>query len=115
MKTVMVVEDDLDYQELLKKKLEEEGYTVILAGNGEEALEFVKKTQIDMILLDLLMPKMDGINFYYKLTSVLQRSTPVIILTNLSEAAYSTGIKDFLIKSDTSLDEIASKVKKNLE
>lgn len=112
MKTILVVEDNSSYQAILKKALEDAHFTVVQAGNGKEALDFVKNSTFDLIILDLLMPEMDGITFYYQLKKILKKHIPILVLTNVADtAAYGADIKDVLIKSDVSLDEVVAKVK----
>lgn len=115
-KTVLIVEDNQDYRELLKKKLTEEGFEVVTAADGESALNIVNNTQylFNLVLLDILMPGMDGITFYYKLTTVLQKNIPVIILTNLSQSAYPADVKDYIVKSDISMEELVARIKSTI-
>lgn len=115
MKTILVVEDNRSYQNLLKKALELEKFRVIVADNGKIALDAVAKEKVDLIILDLLMPEMDGKSFYYQLKHILKIHIPIIVLTNLSDAVgYSKDIKDVLIKSNVSLSDVVAKVKHSL-
>ncbi len=114
MKKILLVEDEQQYRKVLRKKLEGEGFSVFEAIDGQQALEIVAREEIDLILLDLVMPKMGGVDFYSHLTSRLKKNIPTIILTNLDYAAYPTGVKDYLIKTNTSLEEIIKKIKQYL-
>ena len=60
-KTILVIEDDLELQEFVKEFLEESGYRILLANNGNEGLEMIENNQLDLILTDLLMPEKDGV------------------------------------------------------
>ena len=60
MQRILVVEDDLDIQELLKNFLQEVGYEIMLAGDGVEALSMFSAMQFDLVLLDVMLPKIDG-------------------------------------------------------
>jgi DNA-binding response OmpR family regulator len=111
---LLIVEDEKDYRTILAERLELEGYKVFQAENGEVALRLLKDTDVDLILLDMLMPTMDGVTFFYQMEHTLQKQIPVIILTNLTEAAYPQGVSDFIIKANTSLDEVSQKIKKHL-
>ncbi len=112
MKTLLVVEDTKEYRELLQERLTKEGYTVLAAANGKEGLEIVLKDNVDLILLDLLMPQIDGVDFYYRMTHVLKKHIPIIVLTNLTTATgYGGDVKEVLIKAEVSLDEVTQKVK----
>ncbi|WP_052487543.1 response regulator [Gordoniibacillus kamchatkensis] len=80
--TVLVIEDDEATSELMTRLLQKEGYTVAQAGNGLSALDYIRKRTPDLILLDLMMPEMDG----FQLVTELQkqevwRSIPVVVVT----------------------------------
>jgi DNA-binding response OmpR family regulator len=116
MKKILVVEDDKKYREILSETLTQEGFLVLTAENGEEGIIIAEKQEIDLILLDLLMPKVDGVTFYYRLKNILKKHVPVIVLTNLAEtAAYDADIKDVMIKANVSLEDVIKKVKENLK
>ena len=112
MKNILIVDDDTVYRELIKKKLLAEGYSVTEAIDGKNALNIMKMQgkNIHLILLDLRMPEMDGQTFYYELKNNLHLDIPIIILTNQSVAVYPSDLKDFVIKTDTSLDELMRKI-----
>ncbi len=111
MKTILIVEDNKEYIELLKERLTKEGYKVLEAVNGKEGLECILHEKIDLILLDLLMPVIDGIDFYYQMTHVLKKHIPIIVLTNVSTATgYSGDVKEVLIKAEVSLDQVVQKI-----
>ena len=111
---ILIVEDERDYRDVLAERLTADGFTVLKAENGQLALNVLKNTEVDLILLDMLMPQMDGTTFFYHLRNTLKKDIPVIILTNFSEMAYPQGVADFVVKANASLDEIVNKVKKNL-
>lgn len=115
MRTILIVDDDKKYRDLLADELKKDEFNVLSAENGEEGLIIAGKYEVDLILLDLLMPKVDGVTFFNKLKTVLKKHVPVIVLTNISDtAAYDNDIKDILIKSSVSLEEVVKKVKKAL-
>lgn len=116
MKKILVIEDNKSYQNLLKKAFDLEDMEVVLADNGKIALDLVGKENIDLIILDILMPEMDGISFYYQLKNILKKHIPIIVLTNLSDAAcYSKDIKAVMVKTDVSIDVVVEKVKEYLK
>ena len=115
MNTILIVEDEKQYRDILAKKLETSGYTVLTAQNGQYALNIVKSSSIDLIILDIFMPVMDGLTFYYHLKNTLKKTIPVIILTNLTETTYPSDVKDFIVKANTSLDQVMEKIKKTLQ
>lgn len=83
-KKVLVVDDSLLIRKLLRDFLEKKGYTVLLAEDGKEALEMINKDMPDMMLLDITMPVMDGIEVLVELKK-LNINLPVIIVTNTAD------------------------------
>lgn len=119
---VLLVDDDPLIIRMYQKKLEQDGYAVDIATNGEEALIQVMKQKPDIILLDVMMPKMNGVQTLKKLKEQEETATiPVIILTNLGdreedvENAKSLGALDYLVKSEIELRELSLRVKKAVE
>jgi DNA-binding response OmpR family regulator len=101
MKTILVVDDALNIRRLLQEYLTEQGYRVVTAVNGREALYSARHEQPDLILLDLMMPEMDGYEFLRRWRQ--ERSTPVIILTARDEETDAVlglelGADDYVIK-----------------
>ena len=82
MQKILVVEDDLDIQELLKNFLQEAGYSIVLANDGVEALSFFSDVQFDLILLDIMLPKIDGFAVCELIRK--QSQVPIIMLTALN-------------------------------
>ena len=115
-KTILIIEDDKFLRELIVRKLKEEGYQTIEAGEGEEGLEKVKKEKPDLILLDLILPGMDGFEVLGKIKEEPSLSSiPVIILSNLGqseevEKGLKMGAKDYLIKAHFTPGEIIEKI-----
>ena len=86
-KLILLVEDDIFVKDIYNYKLTSEGYEVAVAGNGAEALKFMESRKPDLILLDIVMPFMDGKETLRKIKSNDEWKTiPIIMLTNLSEA-----------------------------
>lgn len=81
MQSILVVEDDMDIQELLREFLREAGYAVLVAGDGVEAMEFFGKNRYDLILLDIMLPKIDGFGVCELIRK--QSQVPIIMLTAL--------------------------------
>ena len=82
MQKILVVEDDLDIQELLKNFLQEAGYSIVLANDGVEALSIFSDVQFDLILLDIMLPKIDGFAVCELIRK--QSQVPIITLTALN-------------------------------
>ncbi|HBG92967.1 two-component system response regulator [candidate division WWE3 bacterium RIFOXYB2_FULL_41_6] len=80
MKKILVVDDDLHIQKLYKEELEEEGYEVVVAGNGAEAMELFVQENPDIVTLDILMPDVDGIKLLRQMKEKKPR-LPVIMST----------------------------------
>lgn len=116
-KIILIVEDEPSYQHTLAEKLGHEGFVVIGAKNGEEGLDIALEKHPDLILLDLWMPKMDGIAMAKKLREdEWGKKAKVIILTNLSdinktEQALENEIFQYIVKTDIKIEELVSKVK----
>ncbi len=124
-KNILIIEDDEFLIELLSKKFSSEGFNVIEAMNGKEGMEKIKEAKPDLVLLDILLPDMNGIDIdgFRVLSKIKEDSTtssiPVIILSNLGqkedvERGLKLGAVDYLIKSQFTSDEIIKKVKKIL-
>ena len=103
-------------QRALKSKLEHGGYAVHAAADGEEAMAYLKTETPNLVLLDLIMPKIDGISVLHQMKADERlRAVPVVILTNLSSGdkvaeAMALGTFDFLVKANYSLDDVLKKV-----
>jgi len=116
-KTILIVEDEETLRHVLSIRCTIEHFHVLEARDGEEGLMMTREQHPDIILLDLIMPKMDGITMLKKMKSDPAISDiPVIVLTNLSDneavsEAMENGVFDFLIKSNYTLDDVLKKVR----
>ncbi len=117
---VLLVEDDAFLASIYQKKFEMEGMKVSLSENGEKGLQDAKRKKPDLILLDVLLPKLDGFAVLEKLKSdPTTNAIPVILLTNLGqkddvEKGLQAGAVDYLIKAHFKPSEIVDKVKQVL-
>lgn len=98
---ILIVDDEARIRRLIRMYLEREEYTIDEAENGTEALELALKNNYDVILLDIMMPEMDGIEVCQELR--LEKDTPVIMLTAKGEEAnrvqgFETGADDYIVK-----------------
>lgn len=115
-KTLLLVDDDQFITIAYKDGLERAGYKVSVAHDGEEALEAMKSIKPDMVLLDLIMPKMNGFELLQDMKEDKDlKDIPVLVLTNLSqdsdrEEALSYGVVDFLVKADVSLKDLVNRL-----
>lgn len=119
LKKILVVEDERMIAKPLAMKLQLSGFEVKNAFDGDEALTMLKEEKFDLILLDLMMPKVDGFDVLKELKNRVDE-TPVIIATNLNaekdvSRVLELGVTNYYVKSDTTLDEIVQNVKRALE
>ena len=115
-KKILIVEDDLNIRFLYEQELLDEGYQTVLAQDGKECLEKVKKELPDLVLLDINMPKMDGLEAIWRIIE-LNRNLPIIINSGYSSYRdnYMSWAADaYLIKSNN-LEELKFSIKKVLE
>jgi len=116
-KKILIVEDDKFLRELIVRKLLGEGYNVVEAVDGEEAIIKIKENKPDLILLDLILPGADGFEVLSKTKAdPLVASIPVIVLSNLGqkedvERGLKLGAVDYLIKAHFTPGEIVEKIK----
>ena len=113
-KKILIIEDEKPMARALELKLTHEGFEAKIVFNGESALELLEKEKFDLIVCDLVMPKVDG----FKVLEALKEkkiTTPVMVLTNLSQEedekrAKSLGAKEFFIKSNTPIANIVERI-----
>lgn len=102
--TILIVDDEIDIQEFLTYNLKKEGFNIITANNGEEAIQIVKQMSPDLILLDVMMPKIDGIETCRMIREDISIVQPIIaFLTSRSEdysqiAGFEAGADDYITK-----------------
>ncbi len=119
-KKVLIVDDEPTLGDILAAKLNEAGFEAILARDGNQGLEMALAQKPDLILLDIVMPKMDGITMLRELRqNEWGKTAAVIMLSNLNtaeavERSLAEGVYDYLVKVDYSLDDLAAIVKKKL-
>jgi CheY-like chemotaxis protein len=120
-KMILIIEDDAFISRAYTHKFKAEGYIVHSAANGEEGFTLLKKHKPNLVLLDLIMPVMDGYDFLEaKSKDKSVADIAVVVLTNLGqqedeEKVKSYGVKDFYVKADTSFIEIMEIVKKYIK
>lgn len=118
-KTVLVVEDDTALRNVLKDKLEGAGFSVLSAKDGEEGFKIAVKKKPDLILLDVIMPKLDGLAMLKKLRGgSWGKTVPVLLLSNDTDPEHisdtlKNNASDYLIKSDWKLDDVIKRIKEN--
>ena len=115
-KKILIVDDDRTFQKTIRDTLEPLGYIVVTAYDGEEGLKVVKKEKPNLILLDIVMPKMGGMEFLKILNKNQdQDQIPILISSNLSgismvEEGIKLGIRGYIVKSEESLKTIINNI-----
>jgi len=118
---VLIVEDDDLMRDELSHAFSEHGYAVSTAKSGEEAIVLALEREPDLIILDIMLPRMSGLETLKKLRSDPEgERTPVLILSNLSNdtalaEAIEIGGTDYLLKADWTLDDVLKKVEQKFE
>lgn len=121
MDKILIIEDDKFMRELLTRKLQGEGMEVGVAQDGEEAIKKIKEELPKLVLLDLILPGLNGFEVLKEIKSnPATAKIPVIILSNLGqteevEKGLKLGADDYLIKAHFTPDEIVDKIRKVLE
>lgn len=121
MKTILLVEDEPTLQKTLSLALTQEGYDVKSALDGEIGLRLARETKPDIILLDLILPKMDGFEVLDEIKKdETLKDIPVIVLTNLEstpdiERALALGATNYLVKANYDLKDVVEKIKANIK
>lgn len=119
-KVILLVDDDLTLREMYDDRLKAEGFEIVQASNGEEAIAKAKETKPNIILLDVMMPKINGFDVLKELKEMPEtKDIPVIILTALIQdvdkmQGKKLGAADYIVKSETMPGEVIAKIKKVL-
>lgn len=119
-KKILIVEDDKFLMLILKSRLAKEGFTVIEAGDGEEGIAKARENNPDLLLLDIIMPKVSGFELLETFRSDPQLSQlPVVVASNLGqesdiEKARSLGVVDYYVKATTPVEDIVRMARKAL-
>ncbi len=115
-KSILIVEDDVVIARLLENRLKRSGYVVRVVRDGSEGLEAIEKKKPDLVLLDIVMPKVDGYMVLQELRDKkLLPELPVIVISNSGEPVeikriQAMGIRDYLIKVNMNPGEVLEKV-----
>ena len=120
-RTILIIEDDKFLRELIAQKLIKEGFEISEAVDGEEGMKKVKEEKPDLVLLDLILPGVDGFEVLARIKEdPVLAAIPVIILSNLGqkedvERGLKLGAVDYLIKAHFTPGEIIEKIKNTLK
>lgn len=116
-KTILIVEDESLLGNLLKQRLEHEGFSVIWCKDGEEALDHLRSSRPDLILLDIILPKISGFELLETMQADPQiERAPVIITSNLGQDSdvsrgQSLGAIEYFVKAKVSIEELVDHIK----
>lgn len=118
-KKILIIEDEIILLEALKEKLTNAGYEVYAVYDGEAGLEMIKEKKPDLLVLDILLPGINGYEVMEKLKKE-NISLPILIVSNSGqpveiEKAKELGANDFIIKAAFSLQDVENKIRKLLE
>jgi two-component system KDP operon response regulator KdpE len=119
-KNILIVEDDNSLRLVLKDKLNSEGFNVFEAENGEIGLDMALRNHPDLIILDIIMPKMDGNTMLERLREdAWGKSAKVVVLTNLDSLTDVAKIMvhnafEYFIKSDIKVEDLVSRIKEKI-
>ncbi len=118
-KNILIVEDESSLSSILKKALLGEGFDVDIAGDGQIAVSKLESSKYDLILLDMYLPKVEGLQFL-KEKKKMGNITPTFVFSNINEGdemkeARELGAERYLIKADTSIDELLTIIKERLK
>lgn len=119
-KKILVVEDDGMISSMYKTKFEADGFEVLIAADGASGLEIAKQEKPDMVMLDVILPQLDGFSVLEEIKKdKALKATPVIMLTNLSTEedkikGEKLGALDYLVKASLTPGQVSSKIKKVL-
>lgn len=108
-KKVLIVDDDTEFTKRFSDRLTAAGLETVIAVTGKEALDYITEHDVAFIVLDFVMPEMDGYTFYHILRHDMKKNIPTIVLTNLP----GTEAEDLevFIKSETNFDDLVGKIK----
>ena len=119
-KKILIVEDDPTLMRSLRDVFSMEGFDLLTAGDGEAAFESIVQNSPDLVLLDIILPKMDGMTLLKKLRADARfAQLPVIMLTNKDDIdtvgeSLEEGVQDFLVKHEWKLEAIVQRAKERL-
>ncbi len=121
-KSILIVEDELSLLRILDQKFKQSGFSVLQAKDGLEGLASGKQHHPDLMLVDIILPRLDGIDMLKQIRregGEWGKKVPMILLTNLSDAdkaaeAMEHGVFDYLVKADWKLEDVVKKVNEKL-
>jgi DNA-binding response OmpR family regulator len=113
-KKILIIEDEESFLSILQKVFSSEGFLVLTAKDGEGGISVAEKEKPDLIISDILMPRMDGLTMAKRIRD-LKIFSPIIFLTNIGEQERDNKEFEYLTKSEMNINEIVAKVKEKLD
>ncbi|NOQ36475.1 MAG: response regulator [Methylococcaceae bacterium] len=114
-KRILIIDDDKFFIRLMDMALKQSGYEVLLALQGKEAIEILKQQTVDMIIVDLMMPELDGLGFLHWLRQEAKLDTPTLVQTGMAKASTEEEVKaaggSALIYKPVKVPQLIAKVK----
>lgn len=120
-KTILVAEDDTLYASVYQNKLTKEGYNVVVVGDGAQAVKKASELMPDLILMDLIMPEMDGFTALEKIKSGSDtKGIKVVVMSNLGQdsdikRAKDLGAEEYFVKANISIQELVEKIEQYIK
>src|SRR3972149_3657922 len=117
---ILLIEDDATLSGMYQKKFTKDGFEVVTAYDGQDGLKKTSSEKPDLVLLDIMLPKLDGLAVFKKMRSQTETfNTPVILLTNFGQEdtvmeCFKLGAVDYLLKADVTPQQVVEKVEKFL-
>jgi DNA-binding response OmpR family regulator len=114
---IALIEDDMAIVQMYRMKFEHEGYEVATAGDGASGLSLIESFEPDVILLDLMMPNMNGLEMLSKLRSQpTGKAAKVVVLTNMGDTetatrVYKMAADDYIVKAEMTPKQVAERIK----
>lgn len=120
MKKILIIEDEAMMRKSLEEIFADEGFEVVSAMDGEKGYELIKSNGFDTVLLDIILPRLNGFEVLKKIKEEKISHAPIVLLTNLGETkdvqrALDLGATNYLVKADYQLKDIIDKVKEIIE
>lgn len=122
MKKILIAEDDFFIRDIYSKVFSQGGYEIDVAADGDETLIKIKNQQFDLIILDIMMPKVSGLDVLRQLRAMTTpaKDTPVFILTNLGQQstiqeAFKIGMDGYIIKSQMTPQQVVNEINSYFE
>jgi CheY-like chemotaxis protein len=113
-KRILIVDDDTEFVKEFSHKIEAQGLRVHSAITPKEALDYIAQNEVDFLILDFVMPEMDGYSVHHIINRDMRKNIPTIILTNFPNAKNMPQDLEILVKSETNLETLIEKIKAKL-